>query len=249
MEQVTGFDKFVKAVIAAIQTVILPSLEDDREALTEAVGNHLFDRPGPKRLEANPTRDERFITKIFSATSEILSATETLRDIELYIRRFPYRGTRITKPRHLRYHAEAFLNEVYLLKERLIALLTVVERSYKRDARADLVRSVVQPLYTVVNEALKNPVLARGSHIHEERFSDYQIGRLEMLDLLTNPGNLDSLKGYYGWEYRKIRKEWKDRIKENNEGVHRLLDFVADDLYPVLFDKDGEIVVPKPRAA
>jgi integrase len=56
--------------------------------------------------------------------------------------RFPSRQARIAKHRHLQFHVEAFLNELYILGQRLLSLLNFIERQHRRDPRLDHIKAV-----------------------------------------------------------------------------------------------------------
>jgi len=65
------------------------------------------------------TRSEQIGMDLFAGFNEISHSYDTLLDIEVYVARFPYANTRITRSGHLRFIIEAYLHESYTLVERL----------------------------------------------------------------------------------------------------------------------------------
>jgi hypothetical protein len=65
------------------------------------------------------TRSEQIGMDLFAGFNEISHSYDTLLDIEVYVARFPYANTRITRSGHLRFIIEAYLHESYTLGERL----------------------------------------------------------------------------------------------------------------------------------
>ena len=90
----------------------------------------------------------------------------------------------------------------------------------------------------------------RGRHVHQKRYSDSQMDRLELMELLSRAMKEDdelaaALKPFYQFEYKRIRSEWKSQIKRNNETVNRLLRIYSDNLHPILFSpKNNELIYP-----
>jgi len=66
-----------------------------------------------------PTGRTRYRQWLAHHSSEIARSLDTMRDVEFYIGKFPYRKTKIAKHRHLQFHVEAFLHELYIMQERL----------------------------------------------------------------------------------------------------------------------------------
>src|SRR5207253_897042 len=103
---------------------------DQKADFAQAMKNHLLDLDGPKEVKPKRTGRKTFCYKLFYGFTEIAGSLDTLEDIEVFIGRFPFRGTRITKERYLQFHVECHLAEIYLLRERLRSYLTLLERQY-----------------------------------------------------------------------------------------------------------------------
>jgi len=217
------------------------------KAMAEAFLNRLFATGGPTSVVRNLTPGEVFFGKIFSGYHEIESAMETLEDIEVYLRSFPYRNSRITKARHLRYHVENSLNEVYLLRERLKSYLTTLGRSYRGDPRHDEVLQKTRPLFRTVDKVLNDIITIRGRHVHLSRFNDIDLDRVASMELLATHGSLGrEMKDVYQTTYRMVRKHWKTTVGSNIRVLRKFLDVYGDVVHEILFHSaTGKLRLPR----
>lgn len=235
-----GFDKFQHGILETTKVYILPLVEGDQKAdFGRAFKNHLLDLDGPKEVKARRTGRETFVLKLFYGFTEIANSLDTLDDIAIFVGRFPFQGTRITKDRYLQFHVECHIAEIYLLQQRLESYLTLLERQYKRDPRLPALSKVCAALRATIKRALEGVIHTRGSHIHEARFKDNDIARLRGIGLLARSGKDELAKTmhiFYRIEHARIRKRWKDQIAENNKAVRKLLNLFFDALYVAVFD-------------
>ena len=72
--------------------------------------------------------------------------------------RFPYSNTRVSKTRYLVYHMENYLNEVYILEQRLKSYFTIVGRLYRKDRRHQDIRKSIEDFYFI------SPKHSKGNH-------------------------------------------------------------------------------------
>jgi hypothetical protein len=114
LSSLTGFDKFQIALNAEGTREMRAWFRSKKRArlLIDEVHKDIFDL-GPPTPPVKPTPRSRYFQKVNGHVLEILRATDTMRDIEFYAGRFPYRKTTISKHRHLQFHIEAFLHEIY----------------------------------------------------------------------------------------------------------------------------------------
>ena len=244
----TEWETLQASMLREAQVVMGRDLEKHKEELGEVSRNQLFDTGGPTSLQKKRGKDDIYFGKIFFGFIEIDSSVRTLSDIEVYISGFPYRNKNITKPRHLRYHIESYFNEIYILKERLNAYLTIVGRCFKGDQRQAAILKETRPIFSVVKSTLKGVVSVRGSHVHQSRFGHKDLDRLELMEQLVSNGT-EELSWLYNFEYKRIRSEWKKAIKNNNEQAMELLNIYAKILNDVLFSKRNRLKYPRHQRA
>ena len=185
------------------------------------------------------TRDEQIAMDFFGGFLEIMHCYDKLLDIEIYISRFPYAKTRVTRPGHLRFVVEAYLNESYTLVERLRAYPKMIcRRLGKRNKKLDF-NGACKRAEVMVTTSLQNLTKARGAHVHQRQFSTPDLERLELYDFLRTQGG----DGYYQlvgqFTYREVRKNWLKIIKTNNAELVKLLDAYFLELHPLVFSPDG----------
>ena len=209
--------------------------------------NHLFDTGDLTPISRNISRDEQYFNKIFTGCSEISSSMCTLEDIEVYINSFPYKNKRITKRRNLSYHIENYFSELYILRERLKVYLKRIGRSFKNDEEHKTIIKITTSFLTIVDRVFLETTKARGRHIHESRFQDNEIKRLESLELLklVNDGELKRIiSPYFKFDYLLLRKKWKQNVKTMNGNFQQFIDVFGDLLITHLFDEKERLIYP-----
>lgn len=243
MQHLPGYIKFGLAIHKTIQDILPDPSTEEWKAVRAALSNHLFDSEEKQHASINFKRDEYVAIILFSGFGEIRKSFGNLRDIEIYVRRFPYGNTDISRVRYLQYHIENYLNEVYILQQRLDTFLTKIERKYKRMHNIQEIKIEFKKYKDIINSALGEIVRIRGGHVHDLRFQNEDIDKLEMLELLSDASDpLFSM--IYQEEYTKIRKEWTLRIKYNNNNTGTLLDDYFDMLHVFLFDEESGLIYP-----
>jgi hypothetical protein len=86
--------------------------------------------------------------------------------------------TRVDKVRFLRFAIEAWLHELYMLRERLYALAAMLHRAYRNDQRSPQAVEVAAAMRAIAKHSLDSVVRARDAHVHESRFADTEIRQL-----------------------------------------------------------------------
>lgn len=181
---IDNYEQFQKKLIEVVQPSILSGLKSEREEFREIIKNTLFDLYGPRYFASSLTRrDEVFASQLFLDFNEIVASYLSLKDIEIYINRFPYRDTGVSALRYLKYHIESHLNEIYIFKERFEAYLTFVERRYRKSPISENVSSTAQGLKKIILSSLDGIITIRGAHVHSKRFSDQDLDRLTFLEM------------------------------------------------------------------
>jgi len=243
---INEYRQFQNKLIEVVQPFILSFMESEREEFIEIIRSTLFDLDIPRHFESPPTqRDEVFASRLFLDFNEIISSYLSLKDIEVYIKRFPYRDTGIPALRYLKYHIESHLNEIYILKKRLEAYLTFVERRYRKSSISQKVSVTTQKLKKVIQILLAEIINIRGAHVHSKRFSDADLDRLTFLELLMDSN--EDIFASYKHGYNQARKKWAKQIQGSNSAVEKLLDIYCKELSSTLFDEQGQLIFPDTR--
>lgn len=217
----------------------------ERDELGEAIMNVVLGS-GPTVISKRPTRKGTFVTnKIFRPMGEILDALWAIENIAIYVRAFPYKKQGISPLSYLQYHIENYLNEIYILKTRLISYLNTLEKAYSKTKQGRVTANKLKPLHLAVATAFKTYVEVRGSHVHASRFKDKDIERLATLHLLSISGDDFGrlMKDMFLSSYRTTRKKWAEKIEKDSTAIHKLLEFYFGELTKMLF-QDSHLVIP-----
>jgi len=246
-----GFEKYSEIFINRAKKLLEEEDLKNNPKYHEVFKNHILGLGGSKQLSRKQTPSEIVFSKLYGGFREISDSYYCLLDIELYIGRFPYRNTKVSKTRHLAYHMENYLNEIYILKERLNSYFTAIGRLYKKDERHRDVLNGTKPLFTLVKNVLKGIINIRGAHVHETRFSDEALDRLSSQEFFTDHGGeeFQIIRNLFKFDYSVTRKKYKHTIKSNNEQIKKMLDACFDILFEIVADNEGQIKYPKPKKA
>ncbi len=247
----SGFEDFQSDLLKVITAKAKESLEKDSEQAGQAIRKRLFPSDEPDtESHKQLSHEEKFeVQVLFSGFMEITGSYERLEDIEVYIGRFPFSNTRISKLRHLQYHIENYFSEVYVLKNRLITYLDCIKKAYKSDPRCLKVRAETKRLRLIIEKTLENLVNIRGDHVHLSRYEDPDLDRLSLFEVLSHGAQDEgpdmALKALHEWNYKDTRRKWKRTISKNNLATRKLLDVYFSGLHQFLFDGKGKVLTPK----
>lgn len=221
--------------------------EQDRRELGAVTKNVIFQTDGPKVVGKKPSRKDIFIAnKIFRPMSEILKSMESIENIAVYINIFPHKKQGISPLSYLQYHVENYLNEIYIIENRLMSYLKVLEKSYSKSDQGIEVSRIIKPIYSIVSNAFKTYRVIRGSHVHELRFSNQELDRLSTLELLSksNDDFGQLIKQIFDRAYRKTRKNWSDKIQKDSQAIKELLDLYFGQLTKAI-SQNEQLMIPK----
>lgn len=249
-KQMNGFDKYSKIFVGRAKELLDKENLRNNPEYQEVLMNKLLGLDGPKRMSRKIVSSDVFFGKLMAGFTEIYSSYFSLLDIEVYLRRFPYPNTRVSKTRYLAYHMENYLNEVYILKERLSSYCTVVTRLYRNDHTLNDPKDTLKHLSDIVQKSMKAITETRGAHVHSTRFTDEDLDRLTSLELVNKgPNQIPPLKTVYESTFRNARRKYCRAVKQNNEEIKKIIDAYFEVLYSVVTDGKGGVRYPEPRTA
>jgi len=240
-----GIEKFISAVMDETQPIIAKLMKN--KEFFEVMSNIIFDEPGARHVGITPSPKEKSFRKILTGFTEIEATFQALKDISFYMGHFPPKHPSISKNRFLNYHIGNYLNENYILRERLISYQKTITRMYKSDRRLAEMGKNVKRLEDLVS-GFDGIVNTRGKHVHQERYGDEDFERLNIYERMTKEDGDDPLVSVvvrlYPLALRDYRKKWIKIISENNDKIKEILDMYFEILYSVVFDKNGNWIDP-----
>lgn len=231
--------QFVKGSVDAVIPLI-SKLRPTKE-MNNSLWKKLLGEEAPT-VRSNPlNRDDQHVMKLFWAFSEIHGCIERLRHCETYVSRFPFSGSRVSRGAYLQFVVEGHLHEIYILRTRLEKLATTVARLFKGDSDVRRIAATAVAIKKFLQESLSGLTRTRGAHVHEWRYSNDDIDRLELIRTLRRPKlsrfsktliPLQRLAAEESHE-RLLRqaRRWNGRVSKVMEEVFRVLN-------PIIFDED-----------
>lgn len=173
-------------------------------------------------------------SEIFQGFTEIGNALEALTLTEELLRLAPPRSKHIDKDSYLKFLIGSYLQELYILEQRLTAYAKKISRLYHKPLLPAAVRRVVyEPLEGIIN--------TRGAHVHQHRFTDERLDMVSTIALFRRAGH--QLGEDLEFEYKLAQLQWSKRVKENNKVTRALVDQYCMLLKAVICS-DGAIVLP-----
>jgi len=239
-----GFRKFKETLFAEARMVIGRVHEREKAGpKTSNFGQFLLGMTD-ERKGSNVDGDDAFVVELFQRFAEIFQSIQVLQDIEGYLKRFP---PKMSRSRYLAYHVHSYLQEVYVLQQRLDALIKKYERWHKPIVDNTHTSIAVKTCKLLVARSFKDIVIVRGGHVHHRHFSDPELDRLEGWEGLAETSFSDNdrwMREGYRKQANKTRKKWIKQIATNNVATIKVLDLFFSDLYSLTFSSRGKVIVP-----
>jgi AAA+ ATPase superfamily predicted ATPase len=181
----SGYDDYKNTLFNTLleNTKTLP-LPEERE-LKEILERSIFGS-GPVETYVSKTKYGKYLSVLYQGWKEIDRTYSNIKDIEIYIKRFPYKETTINKINYIYYHIGNFLNEMYILENRLIDYPKKIIRANKKSPNFAGDEKRVKELEQTVNSLFQKIELIRGSHVHKYHFLDHELERIQMLSLIPD---------------------------------------------------------------
>ena len=141
----------------------------------------------------------------------------SLKDCEFYFRRYPFRGLPISRSGHFTNICEMYFGRFYELKERFKKYFKAITAVAPHHALE--IGLFIKTFDKVFDVELRE----RNSIHHHARFEDSSIDRVFLTGSITDKG----------WErehnnaYRKLAREWVERVRQRGVVLDRFLDETA----------------------
>lgn len=239
------FTQFAVKLKRALKPMLEAALEGENgRELKISIGHFLIDGKRTQTVPPKPSAAAKYQGMVFSAFAEISASFYTLRDIEGLLGTTTSRRTKIMKADVLAYHVHNFLNENYILKLRLRQFVVKLLRASNQSSTH---KQIVKAIEEALDKVFENIVRTRGGHVHDRRYTDDDLDRLSMLELMAEENTPlgKAVADLFKLEFASSRRRWLERMRANNDTLETLLDAYCTGLYPLIFDASGNIIVPK----
>ncbi len=165
---------------------------------------------------------------------ELCDLVLSVKSCEYYFRRFPFNGLPVTRHEHLSNICELYFSRIYQFKERLKNLVDAVDVSAPRHG--------IQfgPFIKRFTKGFDQEIRERNQIHHFQKFVDLDIERVfltGMHDMVFPNGGWKAEQRAY---YRKVAKEWAQRVRNRGARLDEFLEAVAEALLqgcPFLADR------------
>jgi hypothetical protein len=202
---------------------------------TATVKRRRKNEPAPKL-----SRDDIFVIRLCYFVEEIAESLDVLDDAAVYLRRSP-RG--IPRERYVRYHFEHYIQQVYILRNRLRVLCDWLARAYRKTALASTVAATAEDLKGKVDQCFAKVIAVRGAYVHEEQVRVAQLYRLRLLQLLPSTRSMQMKIAKAEAEVKESSLDW---VTSNNAVAATVVDSYFATWLPVLFERSGALRYPSP---
>ena len=238
-----GYRAFNKAMADAIVSITKREMRVEREQHGNVLGSFLFDGQIPQDRSNRLARADNHILKMGKRWLEIYDSILALEAVYMYLKRESSRPSSISAVQHLKYHFEHFLQEIYILHNRLQSFVTLIRRSYKKDHGFPRHVAVLDALDKLISRSTDQVVKTRGQHVHVVRFEDADFLRLSVLEQIATKDR--EFQPFLRAALHEVRKKKLEAISSNNRTVKKFFKIYCKALYPVLFDRKGNFQLPQ----
>lgn len=182
---------------------------------------------------------------IFNGFSEISDSLKTLKLIEKFIKINPPKENGINYSNYLTYHVHNYLQEMYILKERLTTYSKKVKRSYSKVIDNNILNNAIESLMKIILDALNGIAGsdgARNKHVHAEKFKDEELKWLSSTTFLSDFHDEFTIESEHA--YLKAQDKWSRTVENNNQELNKLIDIFFNTIY-ALISIDDKVVLPE----
>lgn len=174
-------------------------------------------------------------TILLAGFREIETTLSSLSLIETLIGVAPPRSKHVNRSEYLTFLVGGYLQEVYILDQRLDMYAKRISRAYKGSIDP---AALLSPIRHTMNAILRH----RGAHVHQSRFEDRRLGFLQGVAYVQHL--IEGLEVTAARHYKHVQTEWHEQIRTNNLKILGLLEDYFGGLLSVVF-KEGHLVLPR----
>jgi len=185
-----------------------------------------------------------FQYQLYHEYNEIIMSMDTLNLIEKFISIEPPKEESINYSNYLTYHVHNYLQEMYILKERLKSYATRVKRKYQTPSNKNNLDAILKNLIKVITSSLENITGENGVrniHVHGKKYIDEELKWLKTTSSVTLTQELKNLSEP---AYIIAKNKWLKIIKNNNKETVKLLNIYFTTLSSIIAP-DGKIHLPE----
>jgi hypothetical protein len=182
-----------------------------------------------KDIQRKATSEDKYLIELLLRSGEIDSSLRSLRSVPLYLKSFPKSRTLtkagITESRYIIYHVENYIQEIYILTQKMERFLKFISRRLRRTGRVQQGENIEKCLQFFKDE-LKGLTTIRGRHVHQTRYLDEDLYTLTLFEVVRQSHK--ALELGYKLFISRTRSKMLNWIGEKNEELVSMLDAVFE---------------------
>jgi hypothetical protein len=217
-----------------------PNLDAFTKAMADFAADYLDPAWKSKKVgtELRRPTDATF-EAIFRGYIEISESLDSLDLAERLIGLALPRAKGVNKDKYLNFVVAAYLQDIYILEQRMTAYATKLSRMYRLPKLPSFVQEIVY-------QPLENIIKARGAHVHTRRYVDEHLDAVGTFALFKRVGH--DLGQHLDDEYRTAQLHWKKLVKTNRVQFKQIVDRYFKVIKAAIL-QDGLVKFPPPSAA
>ncbi len=223
MQDLTGYSRYEKLMADFAPVYLKPFYEAELE------NKDIY--PSSKDIEY----------LLFNGFTEISASLENIKLTLAFISIVPPKSKKINRSDYLKYHIHVYLQEIYILKERLNEYATKIQRKYSKIKKETDLKEFMAPLFKIVKITLGDITNTRSNHVHSERYTDDDLSWLSSTTFLSKFNNKFEIPSQMA--YKKTKRKWKTTIENNSKEINNIIDIYFDTIFTIV-TKDNEIILP-----
>lgn len=195
-----------------------------------------------KKMTADqlPTETRQLFDTLLRGFTHINDAIRNLRLCRDFVKARAPKRAGLDPTQYLNYHVSFYLQENYVLKERLERYAKQVAR-IKRRRGDEEAEERFKRLDAFVHSSFKGLAGLRGQHVHVAPFVDEKIDQASMAHALSN-FDAGTFKPHARALYTDARKFWVKTMTNNMGSLAKLMDWYCDFLYREITTGNNEFI-------
>ena len=221
--------------------------EDSKKLQKSILSTLLGDEPPRGQTNVKHNKNDYFMANVlFRPFLEINKSYQSMQNILVYISTHPYQKKKISIIDYFQYNIENYIQEIYIMKERLISYLRKLKHAYSKSKLFNEVKIGTNKLEAIIERSFEGAIKRRTYHVHEIRYSDRDIDRLSLFDTLSSSEDKKLARFMnigYTVAFKEIRSKWQKTIKNNSKEILHMIDLMFKKILEMIYKK-GEIIYP-----
>lgn len=188
------------------------------------------------------------VAKIFHYFIQIRNTFNRLGSITEYISWTPRTRDMDSRFDFLLYHLENHYHEMYILKERLIALFNVLPRFYDQHRFYKKLQNSTDKACKTVSNKFKKYTNVRSEHVHSNRISKEEINKFNKFKFLLENTDIEftdeAAFAMYNDDYKELKKDWTAKLENRTVEAYEISDQAFSYINPIVINNEGDLIQP-----